>query len=67
MNTINLMMGDEAMYGSCKVRINSTTLRGIAAPHYRFSCTDYSHEHSAGWGGLTSHELLRPMAKADWS
>ena len=58
-----LMIGDLAMYGSCKVRINSAKLRGIAAPHYRFSCTDYSHEPHTGWGDLTSYELLRPIAR----
>ena len=41
--THTLQIGDLAMYGSCKVQINSAKLRGIAAPHYRFSCTDYSH------------------------
>jgi hypothetical protein len=58
------MIGDLAMYGSCQVRINSSKLRGIAAPHYRFSCTDYSHEHPNEWGTLTSYQLLRPIAKA---
>jgi hypothetical protein len=62
--TQKLQIGDLAMYGSCKVRINSAQLRGIAAPHYRLSCTDYSHEHHTGWGNLTSYELLRPIAKA---
>ena len=62
--TQTLQIGDLAMYGSCKVRINSAKLRGIAAPHYRFSCTDYSHEHHTGWGDLTSYELLRPITKA---
>ena len=62
--TQNLQIGDLAMYGSCKVRINSAQLRGIAAPHYRLSCTDYSHEHHTGWGNLTSYELLRPIDKA---
>jgi len=62
--TQKLQIGDLAMYGSCKVRINSAQLRGIAAPHYRLSCTDYSHEHHTGWGNLTSYELLRPIDKA---
>jgi len=53
--------GQLAMYGSCQVRINSAKLRGIAAPLYRFSCTDYSHEHPTEWGTLTSYELLRPI------
>ena len=60
----SLQPGQLAMYGSCKVRINSSKLRGIAAPHYRFSCTDYSHEHPNEWGTLTSYQLLRPIAKA---
>ena len=62
--THTLQIGDLAMYGSCKVRINSVNLRGIAAPHYRLSCTDYSHDHSAVWGTLTSYSLLRSIAKA---
>jgi hypothetical protein len=59
-----LRIGDLAMYGSCQVRINSSKLRGIAAPHYNVSCTDYNHEHRKEWGTLTSYELLRPIVKA---
>ena len=57
----NLNIGDPAMYYSCNVRVASSKLRGIAAPHYSFTCTNNSHEHSPPWGGLTSYQLLRPV------
>jgi hypothetical protein len=63
--TVNYTIGQLAMYGPCTVRINSSNRRGIAAPHYRFSCTDSSHEHPREWGTLTSYELLRPI-KEEW-
>jgi len=54
-------IGDLAMYGPCSVRISGVRLRGIAAPHYRFTCTNDDHDHPARWGDLTSHLLLRPI------
>jgi len=58
MNTKDLNTGDFARYGKCKVRISSAKLRGIAAPHYRFSCVEKNHDHLQGWGNLISHRLL---------
>ncbi len=55
-------MGNFAMYGSCTVLISSVKQRGIAAPHYRFSCVEKEdHEHSEEWGDLTSYRLLREL------
>lgn len=57
-----MKIGDFAMYDSCRVRISSVKLRGIAGPHYRFSCVEKEeHDHPKEWGDLTSFLLLREL------
>ena len=57
-------IGDFAMYGSCKVRISSVKLSGIASPHYRFSCVETEdHDHTEGWGNLISYRLVSELNK----